>query len=210
VKRQLVFIDDSGDPGFKGATSANFVMAAALFIEPKVATEVNKVISEFRKSLGWQDEAEFKFRKTNKKIIKQLLEVVIGYDFKVYAVYVDKTSHERMLPVFDKEKLYNWTVKELLKIMPLDNAYVKIDGRSSKEHRRRIASYLRREINVEARKIEQIKLEDSVKDNLIQLADLIAGSINRSFQAEKTDNSEYVDLFKGKIVRTERLDLNDK
>ena len=37
VNRQLVFIDDSGDPGFKKASSSNFVMAAALFIEPKTA-----------------------------------------------------------------------------------------------------------------------------------------------------------------------------
>ena len=208
--KQLIFIDDSGDPGFKGATSANFVMAAALFIEPKVATEINKAISDFRKSLGWQDEAEFKFRKTNKKIIKRLFNIVAKYDFKIYAVYVDKSSYKQILPVFDKEKLYNWTVKELLKIIPLDNAYVKIDGRASREHKRRISSYLRHEINIGERKIRQIKPEDSVKDNLIQLADLVAGSINRSFQSEKTDAGDYLALFKKKVAQIKRLDLNNK
>lgn len=135
---QLIFIDDSGDPGFRGATSNNFIMAAAVFIDPITATEVNKVISDFRQSLGWREETEFKFRKTNKQIIKQLLCAVCRYHFKIYAVYVDKNSYKRMLPVFDREKLYNWTVKELLCIIPMSEASVKIDGRSSREHKLRM------------------------------------------------------------------------
>ena len=31
MSKQLIFIDDSGDPGFKSVSSDNFVMAAALF-----------------------------------------------------------------------------------------------------------------------------------------------------------------------------------
>ena len=211
MSKQLVFIDDSGDPGFKaGASSNNFIMASAVFIDDKTATEVNRAISDFRRSLGWQDETEFKFRKTNKRIVRQLLEIVSNYEFQIYAVYVDKTSYERMLPVFDKEKLYNWTVKELLKIIPLNNAYVKIDGRSTKEHKRRISSYLRHEINTDERKIKEVKPEDSVKDNLIQLADIIAGSINRSMQPGKTDSNNYLATIKKNVVRIERLDLEDK
>lgn len=208
---QLIFIDDSGDPGFKGTTSANFVMASAVFIRPEVATELNRHISDFRKSLGWQDEAEFKFRKTNKQIIKQLLSEICKYDFRVYAVYVDKSSCERMLPVFDREKLYNWTIKELLSIIPMNEAYVKIDGRSSKEHKLRVVSYLRREINTaQQHKIKKIKTEDSTKDNLIQLADLVAGSINRSMQQNKTDAQEYLTILKKKIATIQRLDLKNK
>lgn len=207
---QLIFIDDSGDPGFKGATSSNFVMASAVFIEPEVATEVNKVISDFRRSIGWNDETEFKFRKTNKKIVKELLGLVQAYDFQVFAVYVDKSSYERILPVFDKEKLYNWTIKELLTIIPMNEAIVKIDGRSSREHRLRVASYLRHEINVNDHKIRKIKTEDSINDNLIQLADLVAGAINRSMHPEKTDARDYLDVINKKVAQIKRLDLSDK
>lgn len=207
---QLIFIDDSGDPGFKGATSNNFIMTSAVFIDPVIATEVNKVISNFRQSLGWQEETEFKFRKTNKQIIKQLLRAVCRYHFEVYAVYVDKSSYEGILPVFDREKLYNWTVKELLCIIPMDGALVKIDGRSSREHKLRIKSYLRHEINTGSRKIKSIKTEDSTKDNLIQLADLIAGAINRSMQPNKTDSKDYLAILETKIASIKRLDLKDK
>lgn len=210
TERQLVFIDDSGDPGFRGATSPNFVMVAAVFVDKAVATELNRVISEFRNSLGWQGEAEFKFRKTNKKIIKELLGLISAFDFDVYAVYVDKNSYRNMLSVIDQEKLYNWTIKELLKRIPLDGAIVKIDGRSDKQNRRRVASYLRREVNIGQRKIARVSPENSVNDNLIQLADLIAGSINRSMLLDKTDAKEYISIIEGHIVVLEKLNLGDK
>ena len=174
MAKSLVFIDDSGDPGFRGATSANFVMAAALFIDSEVATIVNKTISDFRISLGWQ------------------------------------ASYGHLLPILNKEKLYVWAIKELLKIIPLENAYIKIDGRSSKNYRKRVSSYLRHEINTENYKIGRIKQEDSVKDNLIQLADLIAGSINRSLQTEKSDAGDYLALLKKNIARIERLKFGDE
>ena len=208
--KQLVFVDDSGDPGFKGATSKNFVMAAAVFVDSKEATMLNHKINEFRKSLGWSDEAEFKFRKTNKKIIKELLGIVSDFDFDVYVVFVDKSSYGRLLPVFDQEKLYNWTVKELLRRIPLEEAIVKIDGRSDKKDRRRVASYLRKEINVNGKKILKVGPEDSVNDNLIQLADLIAGAVNRSMLCDKTDANDYISIIESHIVVLERLDLGNK
>lgn len=206
--KQLVFIDDSGDPGFvKGVSSSNLLMAGALFIDPDVATRLNEEISTYRASLGWREDHEFKFRKATKEVKIHFLELANKYDFEVYAVYVDKKRFPNACQLADREKLYNWTAKELLKIMPLDEAYVKIDGRSSREHRLRVASYIRKEINVEVHKIKEIKTQDSVKDNLIQLADMIVGSINRSFQPEKTDAQVYIRIIKNKIVELKPLDL---
>ena len=31
--KKLIFIDDSGDPGFRDTSSSNFVMAAAIFTD---------------------------------------------------------------------------------------------------------------------------------------------------------------------------------
>ena len=185
MSKQLVFIDDSGDPGFKSVSSTNFVMAAALFIEPKVATALSEKMSDYRKSLGWRDDYEFKFAKIRKDIIMELLKIVSMYDFGIYAVYLDKKSFRQTASLIDKEKLYNWTIKELLLMMPLNNAKIEIDGRSSGQNMRRTASYLRHEINGDRTKKIDIRFEDSVKDSMIQLADLIAGSINRSLCKEK-------------------------
>ena len=43
--KQLIFIDDSGDPGFKKTSSSKFVMAAAVFINSKEAVKLSKQIA---------------------------------------------------------------------------------------------------------------------------------------------------------------------
>ena len=93
MSKQLIFIDDSGDPGFKNVSSVNFVMAAAIFIDPEAATMVNEAISEYRRSLGWKAGHEFKFRTTAKNIKLRFLEIVNRYNFDIYAVYIRKSDY---------------------------------------------------------------------------------------------------------------------
>ena len=204
MAKQLVFIDDSGDPGFKKISSSNFVMAAALFMSPEVAMSLSKRISDYRKTLGWREDYEFKFAKIRKDIIVKLLRMVSDYDFQVYAVFIDKASFWRTAPIINQEKLYDWTIKELIAMMPIKEAKIEIDGRSGKQNMRRMATYLRREINYDGSKKIEIKFEDSVDDNLIQLADLIAGSINRSM-TNKTDSKVYIDIISNKISTIKRI-----
>ena len=199
--KQLIFIDDSGDPGFKDASSVNFVMAAAIFMDEETATKLNAEISNFRKSLKWQDKHEFKFNKAPKNIIKQFLELVSEYEFEIYGVYLDKRKHLGILDMINPAELYNWSAKELLELIPLREARVNLDGRSTKEYRLRVATYLRRSLNGPNQyKIKEVKLRDSKKDNLIQLADIIAGAINRSLQNDKTDSKDYIKIIENKIV----------
>ena len=207
--KQLVFIDDSGDPGFKiGASSSTFVMAGAIFIDPAVASLVNKAISEYRRSLGWKDEHEFKFRTASKDVKLELLKIVCRYDFDIYAVYIRKADFPNMAKIADSSKLYNWAAIELLKIMPLDEAVIKMDGKYTKQYKLRVKSYMRQELNSPGRKrIEKFNTSDSRRDNLIQLADIVVGSINRSLQNDKTDSEDYIRIIRKKIIELKMLDL---
>ena len=212
MSKQLVFIDDSGDPGFKeGASSSTFVLVAALFIDPEIATIVNREISDYRRSLGWKDEHEFKFRKAPKKVKLHFLEIVSRYDFDIYAVYINKADYPNVFKFSDDEKLYNWTTKELLSIMPLKEAKVKADGKYGKKYKQRVQTYIRQELNTkDFKKIDDFDIKDSNKDNLIQLADIVVGSINRSFQTNKTDSEEYIRIIRKKIVELKLLDLGGR
>ena len=212
MSKQLVFIDDSGDPGFKeGASSSTFVLAAALFIDSKDATALNNAISEYRQSLGWKDEHEFKFRKAPKKVKLRFLEITSKYHFDIYAVYINKADYPNVFKFSDDEKLYNWTTKELLAIMPLKEARVKADGKYGKSYKQRVQTYIRQELNTkDFKKIDVFDVKESSRDNLIQLADIIVGSINRSFQTDKTDSDEYIRIIKKKIVELKLLDLGSK
>lgn len=209
--KQLIFIDDSGDPGFKAVSSDNFVMAAALFIDPEVAESIMREIDEYRKLLGWRYNHEFKFTKNPKNVVVEMLRRVSDYDFKVYAVYIEKSDFREitpaMAPFFDREKLYNWTIKELLREIPLEVAKITIDGRSSKQNMKNTKTYLRREINGDNSKKLDIKFDDSVTTDLLQLADLIAGSINRSLQPDKTDSKDYINIFRDKIVKIQKINF---
>lgn len=209
--KQLVFIDDSGDPGFKAVSSDNFVMAAALFIHPEVAESIMHEIDEYREALGWKYNHEFKFTKNPKNIVIEMLRRISIYDFRVYAVYIEKSDFREitpaMTPFFDREKLYNWTIKELLREIPLETAKITIDGRSSKQNMKNTKTYLRREINSDNSKKLDIKFDDSVTTDLLQLADLIAGSINRSLQPDKTDSKDYIRVFEDKIVKIQKISL---
>ncbi len=90
-------------------------------------------------------------------------------------------------------------------MIPINEAKIEIDGRSSKQNMKRTTTYLRREINSDNSKRIEIKFEDSTKDNLIQLTDLIAGSINRSLNSDKTDSNTYIKIIKKKIAKIKRI-----
>ena len=86
---------------------------------------------------------------------------------------------------------------------------MKIDGKYGKKYKLRLGSYIRRELNMEEKKIGKFDVQDSQRDNLIQLADFITGSINRSLQADKTDARDYIRMIRNKIIELKELDLDN-
>lgn len=126
-------------------------------------------------------------------------------------MYLDKTKYLGLLQIVNPGELYNWTIKELLELIPLNEAKVNLDGRFSKEYRLRVAAYLRHSLNGPNQyKIKEVKSRDSKDDNLIQLADIIAGAINRSLQGNKTDSREYIDIINDKIVTLKQLSIENR
>ena len=202
----FIFIDDSGDPGFKShAGSSKLVMASAVFIDAQTATLLNRAITSLRKELGWKDNHEFKFRKTHRKEKLTFLKLAANYNFEIYAVYIDKTKFPTNYKYPGKKSLYNWTTRELLKIIPLSNAYITLDGKYQKEYKLRVRSYLRQGFNSNEKQIKKIDVHDSGRDNLIQLADMIAGAINRHLEAQKSDSELYYNIIKKKITTMKEL-----
>lgn len=198
--KQLVFIDDSGDAGTKPSSSSHLVMAAVVFNDDLVAEETALAMRKFRRQLGWTDDHEYKFNKTKKDYIKQVLLLIAQYDFWVYAVVI----HKKRLKLAPKG-VYNETISELLKMIPLKKAAIKIDGHAGTNYTKRAISLIRKNAHVTAGKIADIKFVDSKENILIQLADLVASSIFRSTQTSKTDHKEYVAILKKRIVDIQQI-----
>lgn len=193
--RQLVFIDDSGDPGVKDNSSSHFVMAAVVFNDDLIAEEVALSLRKFRRHIGWTDDHEYKFNKTKKEYVKQALRLVSQYDFVVYAVVVNKARFDTM-----PKNLYRDSISELLKVLPLKNAAIKIDGHAGTNYAKRAVSQIRKNTIVSRGKIADIKFADSKENVLIQFADLVASSVFRSTQTGKADHDDYVDILEKHIA----------
>ena len=211
MSKQLVFIDDSGDPGFKGsASSATFIMAGVVISDSEVALELNQKITNLRRELGWQESTEFKFHQSIRELRLKFLQMVSKCNFQIYAVYVNKSRYSEIFQFSDDEKLYNWATKELLEIMLLSQATVKMDGKYGRKYRKRVRTYIRKNLNRDEQKIANFIVGESNRDNLIQLADFVAGAINRSFQIDKTDSGLYIEIIKNKIIELRELKLDSK
>ena len=199
---QVVFIDDAGDPGFKleHGSSSHFVIACVIFDDDLDAIDVSQVIKRFKRDLGWSDECEFKFNKTDKQIIRTLLAKVSAYNFRIRAICIDKARIRATHLTDSQEHFYNYAIMKALENTPgLNFASIKIDGHSSREYKQSAKTYFRQHLNTGERRVAKLKFVDSKKDVLVQLADLVAGSILRSTRKDKTDAMDYYNEIKKRI-----------
>jgi hypothetical protein len=192
----LVFLDDSGDPGFKldRGSSSHLVMAACAFADHRDVERAAEAIHAYRAQIGWLDFREFHFTKCSRDVRLGFLNAVAGHDFFVRAVVIDKSrlisTHRRSRP----GELHNYAIRALLTHSngAIADAKIKIDGRDTKTFKLKNAAYFRRVVNDERPgTISEISTADSSRNVMIQLADMVAGAIHRSYNADKVDAKLY-------------------
>jgi hypothetical protein len=202
MKQQLVFIDESGDPGLTGSRSSNFVVAAVVIIDEPDDVIIRSKIISYRRSLGWDDRDEFKFSKTRKEVVKELIKILEPYEYQIYGVVLDK-ENSRLTAQNNRYSLYNLVLAELLKSINVSAVKICIDGDVGKKYKKNTVTFLRHELGGKMR-ITSLKYADSQKTDELQLADIVAGAINRSLSGKK-DAKDYVGLFKDKIVEIRKI-----
>ncbi len=188
----LVFIDDSGDPGFKldKGSSPFFVIACVIFDDELEAEKAALAIKVLRRELKFSDDHEFKFYKCKPEHKKAFFESIKDIGFRVRAIRVDKSRITAPIFRSRKDKFYNYIIKLVLQHSngTIVNAKVKLDGTADRTYRKEASAYLLRELNSsESKMISNIRFVKSHSNMLIQLADMVAGSINRDGQKDKKD-----------------------
>ena len=204
----LVFIDDSGDPGFKldKGSSKFFVIALIIFEDELEAEKTAIAIKEFRRTLGFPSMVEFKFHKSSITTRTGFLKTINPFHFKIRSLVIDKSkihSHELR---HNKASFYSYAIKTALKYGgSILNAKVKIDGSGDRVFRKSFLTYLRQQLNSTQRRVmDHCRLVDSRENVLIQMADMIAGSIRRSYDTSKKDHMVHKSIIK-KHIEDERL-----
>lgn len=195
---QLVFIDDSGDPGFrlKQGSSPVFVIALVIFDDYLEAEKTSLAIKEQRRKLKVSDRYEFKFNKTNRRFKDSFFSSVKKYEFRIRAIVADKQIIHSPRLRSEKEDFYNYMIMQVLKQSKgkIQNAKLRFDKRGEKSIRDQLRVYLSNKLDNKNSKIfSDLKFVDSKQNTLVQLADMAAGSIF----AEKTGkDSKYLEILK--------------
>lgn len=177
-----MFIDDSGDPGFKIAKGSSpvFVIALVIFDDPLVAEEVSLAVKKLRRELNFPDDVEFKFHKSKLKVKEKFLKTIAAYNFRIRSITVKKNKiHSNFLRT-SKESFFNYIVMQVLKHSGknLRQAKLKFDKRGEKRIRDELRTYLSRELDNKHKHIfSDLKFVDSKQNTLIQVADMVASCI---------------------------------
>lgn len=191
----LMFIDESGDAGLKVdcGSSRYFIVALVAFEDHDEALAANERIDLLRREMGLPDRFEFHFNKLKPALRKQFLTVVAPFDFFYWGIVIDKAELIRRGLQF-KESFYQYACGMVFENAKprLGNTIVVVDGSGSKDFRKQLKTYLARRLKDDTGKcvIKNVKLQDSRKNDLLQLADMIVGAIARSHSG-KADAREY-------------------
>lgn len=195
----MVFIDESGDPGFKKGCSSSFVVAAVVVDAQEELEVITDAIEQFKQSIGWRLGEELKFHKTHKDTIRLAIKTIRNYKYYAYAISFDKTKVDlRHLSSIEKNSIFLFAIKELLIRINIQYANVIIDGVRGPKYVKKARTYLRNELKKSDVKIGRIAFENSVSNPLIQLADLVAGAVSHEF-TKKKDARDYTKLFGNKL-----------
>lgn len=189
----LVFIDESGDPGFRFShgSSRFFTIAMVVFDDHEEAVACDRRIELLHRELQWQD--EFHFKRNPDHVRDGFVKAVARYNFFYYGVVIDKERQHRPTEQFPTSASFHRYVCGLVfecAKEKLSQATIIIDESGSTEFGRTLAQYLRRRMNTGGIiRIGKVKTQRSHGNNLLQLADYIAGILNRSVHGKKHGNA---------------------
>ena len=201
MEKYFIYVDDSGDPGLNVGGSNNFIIASVVLVGQENRDKLIQAIDEYKKGLGWKEREELKFHKTHKDVIRLAIKTANKYNYTAYAIVIDKSKIDTdSLSSMEKDSIFLYTIKELLIKLNLPDSDIIIDGVRGPKYTKKARTYLRRELRDKDIKAGRISFEDSRSNPLIQLADLVAGSVARSL-TDKADANDYIKLFGKKLKR---------
>ena len=194
--RMLVFIDESGDPGLKieSGSSRFFTIGLVLFEDREEATACDQRIELLKRELGWDTKSEFHFKKNSDRVRTAFLAAVSPYNFFYYGIVINKDPKKLFGDGFkNKDSFYKYACGLIFQNAKdkLRDAIVVVDKSGSLDFRNQLATYLRRKVNADQRLIRSVKMQRSEGNNLLQLADYVAGVINRSISNERKNADEF-------------------
>jgi hypothetical protein len=193
----LVLIDESGCPGFKFTRGSDpvFGIGMVIFANGADAALTEQAIADLRLTVNHK--TEFKFSKSSSLLRDKFFDCVAQCPFTVRALIVRKEALHSPHLRTESDSFYNYFVKMLMAHDhgTLDAAHVRIDGSGGRDFQRALNSYLRRQLGA---RIKDVKMADSKRDPLMQLADMCIGAITRA-ERERDDRDRWKRVLRPRI-----------
>lgn len=187
----LVFIDESGDAGFKveKGSSPIFVTSMVIFDTAAQAKEASDLIHGLKSDL--RVKPEFKFNKLHSDKRDDFFAAVAPLQFRTRYVVVQKEQIYSTTLRSVTETFYKFFIRNMMQHDggALVDAKVVIDGSGDREFKKAFRSYIRKHIAAEC--VRKVDFKDSKRDPLVQLADMTAGAIARSYRADRSDSNRW-------------------
>ena len=194
----LVFIDESGDPGFKVDRGSTPIFAAAMvvFDTADAAASTGEIIRQSLADL--RAFPEFKFNKSRDKVRDGFFEAVAGCEFCVRAIVVRKEVIYSDRLRAQKDEFYRFFVKNMVKYDGglLKDAKVVIDGSGERVFRQDLQRYLKQHAQGG---IKSVKFAASHRDPLVQLADMAVGAVARSYRTDRKNADRWRQMLGNKL-----------
>jgi len=182
----LVFIDESGDPGMPpGSCSEYFTVTLVAFEDHEEAAAVEERIRLLKRELRVSDQFEFHFSKLKAVWKEAFLQAVAPYEWFYFSVVINKAKLVGKGFQFP-DSFYKYTCGLVFQNAKpfLQDAIVVIDGSGGREFRTQLSTYLRKRVNDAGdapRFVRKVKVQDSDRNLLLQLADMVCGATARSY-----------------------------
>lgn len=195
---KYIFLDESGELGFKENLSTKFFTITLLVCGIKEEQELQRVIKKvrqrfFKKKL--KISSEIKWHNSNEEIRNKILGKLAEINLEIFTIVLDKSKVYEYLKE-KKHKLYNYLSKLILTECSITDSIELIVDRSKNKRSLRddFNEYIRE--NMKQAQIP-IRHEDSRSNGGLQCLDFISGAIFNKYEFGKLD---YYNLIKPKIV----------
>lgn len=168
-------------------SSEYFAVSLVIFEDEEEAIACDQRITLLRREIGWSADSEFHFRRNSHHARERFLKAVEPYSFFYYGIVINKAKLYGD-GFKNKESFYKYACRLVFENAKdkLHDATVIIDHSGSNDFRHQLSSYLKKYMNDDQhRLIKKVKMQNSKSNNLLQLADYVAGVINRSVQRQK-------------------------
>lgn len=203
MSKQLIFIDDSGDPGFKldKGSGRIFVIACVVFDDKYAAEFADASIKVLKNKMKWKQNYEFKFHRTNDAEKKKFFNNLKTMDFEIYAIVVDKMKINSVNTKGVKAFYQKIIIETIAEVNYQEEVEIYLDGRGDRKYRNKVMTNIRKVLSEKDVKIKKFKFVNSQNNNLVQLADMVAGAIHAEHNPEKRARQKLLKIIKEKIVK---------